>query len=104
MTRGREAETPEKSDRQIAAVLGVDHKTVGAQRASLVGTGEIPQLATNTAQTEKSVRAKSTTSPFPYQRGIFLLGRSSFGTTRLRLPGTSKGFLGLAMPAGGCYF
>lgn len=37
-------ETPEKSNRQIAAGLGVDHKTVNAVRESLEGTGEIPQL------------------------------------------------------------
>jgi N6-adenosine-specific RNA methylase IME4/DNA-binding CsgD family transcriptional regulator len=37
------AETPEKSDRQIAAGLGVNHKTVGAQRATLESIGEIPQ-------------------------------------------------------------
>lgn len=37
-------ETPEKSDRQIAVSLGVDHKTVSAQRDNLERTGEIPQL------------------------------------------------------------
>ncbi len=35
-------ETPDKSDRQIAANLGIDHKTVGAQRKILEATGEIP--------------------------------------------------------------
>jgi hypothetical protein len=37
-------ETPERSDRQIAAALGVDHKTVGAVRTDMHATGEIPQL------------------------------------------------------------
>jgi hypothetical protein len=36
--------TPEKSDRQIAKIARVDHKTVGAARADLEATGEIPQL------------------------------------------------------------
>lgn len=40
-------ETPEKSDRQIAAGLGVTNKTVAAQRKGLERTEEIPQLKTN---------------------------------------------------------
>lgn len=40
-------ETPEKSDRQIAAGLGVTNKTVAAQRKGLERTEEIPQLTTN---------------------------------------------------------
>ena len=36
-------ETPQKSDRQLASILGVDHKTVGAVRRHLEGIGEIPQ-------------------------------------------------------------
>lgn len=41
-------ETPEKSDRQIAAALGVDHKTVSARRDELEGIGEIPQSSRRT--------------------------------------------------------
>lgn len=37
-------ETPEKSNREIGRILGVDHKTVGSVRESLLATGEIPQL------------------------------------------------------------
>lgn len=40
-------ETPEKSDRQIAAGLGVDKNTVNKQRKEMEGTGEIHQLKTN---------------------------------------------------------
>ena len=40
-------ETPEKSDRQIAAGLGVSDKTVGTQRKEMELTAEIPQLKTN---------------------------------------------------------
>jgi hypothetical protein len=35
---------PTKSDRAVAEVVKVDHKTVGAKRAALSATGEIPQL------------------------------------------------------------
>lgn len=42
-------ETPEKSDRQIAQGLGVDHKTVGYQRNELIGIGEIPQCDRQTS-------------------------------------------------------
>jgi hypothetical protein len=37
-------DTPEWADRRIGRELGVDHKTVGAVRAGLGSTGEIPQL------------------------------------------------------------
>lgn len=37
-------ETPADSDRAIAKSLGVDHKTVGAARRELEGSGEIPHL------------------------------------------------------------
>ena len=40
-------ETPEKSDRQIAAGLGVSHVTVAARRNELERTGQIDQLKTN---------------------------------------------------------
>jgi len=36
--------TPEKSNRQIAETMKVDHKTVGVVRGELQATGEIPQL------------------------------------------------------------
>jgi hypothetical protein len=35
---------PQASNRQVAADLGVDHKTVGSVKADLQATGEIPQL------------------------------------------------------------
>ena len=37
-------ETPALSDRRIAKMLAVDHKTVGSVRTDLNGTGELPQL------------------------------------------------------------
>lgn len=41
-------ETPEKSDRQIAAGLGVSDKTVGSQRKELERIAEIPQCSRET--------------------------------------------------------
>lgn len=35
---------PEQSDRQVAAAVGVDHKTVGSVRAKREATGEIPHF------------------------------------------------------------
>ena len=43
LIREQLAETPEISDRQNAAGLGVDHKTVSSQREKMEGIGEIPQ-------------------------------------------------------------
>lgn len=40
--------TPEQSNRQIAADLGVDHKTVGSLRQNAERRGEIPHVATVT--------------------------------------------------------
>ncbi len=40
--------TPEKSNRQIAATVGVDHKTVGAVRQEREVRGEIPHVVTIT--------------------------------------------------------
>lgn len=47
-TLGREqlSKTPEKSDRQIAAGLGVHHTTVSTQRKDMVSGGEISHLDT----------------------------------------------------------
>lgn len=42
-------ETPEKSDRQIAAGLGVDKNTVNRQRKEMEGIGEIHQCSRQTA-------------------------------------------------------
>lgn len=36
--------SPEKSDRQLAKAIGVNHETVGAQRKELESTGGIRQL------------------------------------------------------------
>lgn len=47
LIRGQLMDTPEKSDRQIAAGLGVSHVTVGGQRKSMESTGQIDRLNTN---------------------------------------------------------
>jgi hypothetical protein len=45
---------PTKSDRAVAEVVKVDHKTVGAKRAALSATGEIPQSDTRTGKDGKA--------------------------------------------------
>jgi len=43
----------EKSNRQIAAQVGVDHKTVSDKRGELEATGEFPQLTRTTGMDGK---------------------------------------------------
>jgi hypothetical protein len=43
LIRDQVRETPERSNRQVGAALGVDHKTVAPIREQLESTGEIPQ-------------------------------------------------------------
>ena len=45
--RKRLAETPEKSDRQIAADLNVSNKTVSSARKEMVDTGQVCNLHTS---------------------------------------------------------
>ena len=52
--------TPEKSDRQIAATLGVDHKTVAKVRTKTAGRGEIPHVV---KRTDTKGRAQPATKP-----------------------------------------
>lgn len=54
LIRQQVLETPEKSNRQIAQSLGVDHKTVGSQRSELAARGEIPHLSTITGADGKT--------------------------------------------------
>jgi len=51
---------PEKSNRQIAAAVGVDHKTVTVVRAESVATGEIPQLDKTTGRDGRARPARMT--------------------------------------------
>ena len=50
---GQLRETPRLSNRRIARVLGVDHKTVVSVRAAMAGTGEIPQFDRLIGEDEK---------------------------------------------------
>jgi hypothetical protein len=56
---------PEKSDRQIAKTVGVDHKTVGAQRTELESTGEIPQSVTRNGADGKTRKQPAKKSNWP---------------------------------------
>ena len=49
---------PNKSNRQIALEAKADHKTVGAERERLEGSGEIPQLETTTGADGKTRKRK----------------------------------------------
>ena len=49
LIRAQLAETPERSDRQIAAGLGVHHTTVSTQRQELESIGEISQCSRQTS-------------------------------------------------------
>ncbi|RVD15418.1 MAG: S-adenosylmethionine-binding protein [Mesorhizobium sp.] len=53
-------DTPSISSRAIAAMLGVDHKTVSAVRGKLVGTGEIPQFDETTGRDGRDRPASKT--------------------------------------------
>ncbi len=56
--------TPEQSNRQIAATVGVDHHTVATVRRDLQSTGEFPQLPKTVG---RDGRARTTT---PARRGV----------------------------------
>ena len=63
-------DNPAQSDRQVAKVAKVDHKTVAAHRAKLEATGEIPQLdkrkgADGKARPVKGAKAKGAKEPAP---------------------------------------
>jgi hypothetical protein len=47
---------PTKSDRAVADVVEADHKTVGAKRAALAATGEIPQTDTPRVGVDGKIR------------------------------------------------
>jgi phage N-6-adenine-methyltransferase len=71
---------PERSDRQVAAELGVDHKTVGATRERLEHRGEIPHHETRVGRdgVEQPAR-KPSVSRVDYP-GKAALHRASFLT------------------------
>jgi hypothetical protein len=50
--------TPERSDRQIATITKVDHKTVGSVRSDMEGRGEIPHVSTRTDTKGRKQQAK----------------------------------------------
>lgn len=65
---GQLRETPKLSNRRIARVLGVDHKTVVSVRGAMMGTGEVPQFARLVGQDGKERPAQapiSASMPIP---------------------------------------
>lgn len=61
-------EAPEKSNRQIAAGLGVDDKTVGVVREGLEATAEIPQLSKRVGTDGKERRQPARPALVPKSR------------------------------------
>jgi hypothetical protein len=60
---------PTKSDRQVAETVKVDHKTIGAARAKLEASGEIPRVETRTdTKGRKQPSHPVTPSPIPVGR------------------------------------
>lgn len=67
LIQGQLKDTPEISDRQIAAGLGVHHTTVSKQRKDLESTGEISQLPTRVGADGKE-RVKPQKAPAPVKK------------------------------------
>jgi hypothetical protein len=57
------ARTPEKSDRQIAKEIGVDHKTIGRARAKGEDVGRIPHVETRTDTKGRKQRTRKPPNP-----------------------------------------
>jgi hypothetical protein len=57
------ARAPEKSDRQIGAEIGVDHKTIAKARAKGEDVGRIPHVSTRTDTKGRAQPAKHTRKP-----------------------------------------
>jgi ParB-like chromosome segregation protein Spo0J len=66
------ARQPERSDRQIAKMAGVDHKTIAAARAKGEEVGSIPHVETRTDSRgrKQPARKTKTTKPKPIDRRV----------------------------------
>jgi ParB-like chromosome segregation protein Spo0J len=60
---------PQRSNRQVAAQTGTDHKTVGAVRVKLEATGEIPQLQGTEGRNGKVRPARQQAKPAARRNG-----------------------------------
>lgn len=82
-------DTPSISSRAIAAMLGVDHKTVSAQRERLVATGEIPQFDETTGQDGKARPTHRTIKtafvPEPQNQREYLRGAKDIRAVRQKV-------------------
>ena len=61
---------PERSDRAIAEIAKVDHKTVAAKRKTLEATGEIPQLGKRTSADGKARSRPAHATKPPHRAGV----------------------------------
>ncbi len=71
--------SPQKSDRQIGAITGLDHKTIGTLRSGMGSTGEIPQLGKTIGKDGKERTTKPKPKAKPESTGeIPQLGKQAF--------------------------
>ena len=68
---------PTKSDRTVAEVVKVDHKTVGAKRAALKASGEIPHLDTKRIGADGKARKMPGTKTIEPTAAVAALAASS---------------------------
>jgi hypothetical protein len=82
--------TPEKSDRQIAETVKVDHKTVGAVRAEQERRGEIPRVETRTDSKGRKQPRRKPRGPNAEQakEAGRILGRLESGAAAFHPPST----------------
>ena len=87
--------TPDKSDRQIAETVRVDHKTVGAVRAEQEARGEIPHVETRTdSKGRKQPARKTTTKPPPVSKEVLQQRAAAAERIRALMDGKTRDDIG----------
>jgi hypothetical protein len=82
---------PEKSDRQIAETVKVDHKTVGAVRVEQEARGEIPHVETRTdTKGRKQPARKPSPKPQPTQAPASNSAGAEFQSVRRRTDSSAQ--------------
>jgi hypothetical protein len=91
---------PQRSNRQVAAQTGTDHKTVGAVRVKLEATGEIPQLQGTEGRDGKVRPARQKAKPAARRNGTPRREPATSTLTAERAPWTQTSTLrGHVVPA-----
>ncbi len=79
--------TPEKSDRAIAKIAKVDHKTVGAVRGNLEARGEVPHVATRKdakGRRQPARKPERHKVPTESQKQVTLQGAAPMGAAKAK--------------------